>query len=67
MTPTTYNGLTRCDYETWEKCKLENPTADVGKATNANRCMWSDEEMSHCTNPTIQEMVLEKHKEDKIR
>ena len=67
MTEHIFNGLTRCPYESWEKCKAENLGLDIKKATMDNRCIWlSTEEDNHCTNPDIQKMVLEKHKKDKL-
>jgi len=68
MPVTTYSGLTRCPYESWEKCKIENPNANVQVATHFLRCMWLDEteKDTFCTNKTIQEKLTKERKDKRL-
>ena len=61
-----YNGLTRCYYESWKKCKADNPDNGVQKATRFDRCMWLSSDDNHCTNPKLQKKVLDAHQKEKI-
>ena len=66
MSKLTYDGLTRCHHESWEKCKIDNPDNEIQKSTYFDRCMWLSSDDNHCTNSKLQKKVLDAHQKEKI-